>query len=240
MSTLSPQGIRRLAQVAAALNILSGLPDGFSIFVLRKLYARDDAAETIRRILANESQLRLGCVAEIMGVALFTVSCVLLYELFVPASRRTSRIMLSFLLVGAAIQSLDVLCDFAALYVAKLSSATPAVGPLALVLLRMHSQVFTVALVFIGLGSLSIAVALRQATFLPRILVPLMIIDGLGYVSSSVVTLLSPALAVHISPPLPYVTALGELALFLWLIIKGVDAERWQEQNAAAHRPTES
>jgi hypothetical protein len=227
---MSPQAIRRLGRVAAALNILSAIPDGFSVFVLRKVYARDDAAETIRRLLANESQLRLGCAAELLGIALFATSAVLLYELFVPASRRTSRVMLAFLLMGAVIQSLDVLCDLAALHVAKLSVSSPAISSLAPILLKMHSQVFTVALVFIGLGALSIAVAVWQAAFLPNFLVPLITIDGLEYLTASVATIVSPALAAHISPPLPYVTTVGELALFLWLLIKSVDAERWQAQ----------
>jgi hypothetical protein len=62
-----------------------------------------------------------------------------------------------------------------------------------------------------------------------------MAIDGLGYLTFSFATLLSPPLVAHLYPYLPFVTALlGEASLMLWLIVKAVNTQRWEEQDAAA------
>jgi len=59
-------------------------------------------------------------------------------------------------------------------------------------------------------------------------------LDGLGYLTFSLANFLSPPLVTRVYPYIPFGTAfLGEGALFLWLIIKSVNAERWQEQAAA-------
>ena len=63
-----------------------------------------------------------------------------------------------------------------------------------------------------------------RATFLPRFLGAGMVLAGVGYLP-------------YLYPPLgnsvyPYnlVLGVGELALVLWLAIRGVDAQRWQER----------
>jgi hypothetical protein len=64
---------------------------------------------------------------------------------------------------------------------------------------------------------------------LPRILGALMAFAGLGWL-----TFLSPSLANHLSPYIFAPGMLGEGALTLWLLVKGVNAQRWQEQASAA------
>ena len=63
-----------------------------------------------------------------------------------------------------------------------------------------------------------------------------MMIDGLGFLTFSLASFLSPPLAARLYPYIPFGTALGEAALFLWLIIRSVNTERWQEQAAAMVR----
>jgi len=76
-----------------------------------------------------------------------------------------------------------------------------------------------------------------RSTFMPRIIGPLMMIDGLGYLTFSLASFLSPPFVRHIYPYVPFATAfLGEGVLFLWLIVKSVNAERWQEQAATTDR----
>ena len=68
-----------------------------------------------------------------------------------------------------------------------------------------------------------------RSTFLPRVLGLLMMLAGVAWLVS-----LLPRLA---KPVFPYVAGLGivaEAALMLWLLIKGVDEERWK-QKALAH-----
>jgi Domain of unknown function (DUF4386) len=69
---------------------------------------------------------------------------------------------------------------------------------------------------------------LMRSAFLPRILSAGMAIAGLGWL-----TFLSAALARDLSP---YILAagLGEVSLTLWLLVVGVNTERWKEQASAA------
>ncbi len=230
------------ARWAAVLNILSAVPDGFSVSVVRKLVVRGDAAATAANILGSEGLFRLGVVADLGALLLFIASGVLLYELFRPASRRLALLFLILFVDCALIQSLNAIHNLAALLLIKggpgLSGLAPAqANAMAFVFLRLYSLNFNLALVFGGASSIVLGALILRATFVPRIIGPLMMLDGLGYLAFSLAAFLSPSLVARIFPLIPFVTAaLGEGALYFWLIIKGVNVERWQEQAADADR----
>jgi hypothetical protein len=232
--------IKRVARIAGLLSIGSGFPDGFSIYALKKIFVRDDAAATAANILYHETLLRLGIVGELFALAMFAASLVLLYIVFKPASKRVALVFLVLSIMGATVQALDVLGDVAALTFLK--SATGAVAltsveaqAMAYLFMKMHLLVYTVALSFTGFCSLCLAYVATQATFIPRFGGYFLAIDGLGYVTHSFGTLLAPTWIVHIQPIVPYATALlGTGTLMFWLIFKGVNSERWREQNAIA------
>ena len=234
--------VRATARWAAALNILSAVPDGFSVTVLRKLVVRGDAAATATNILGSEGLFRLGFVADLVALLFFVASAVLLYEVFKPASRRAALFFLVLMVMGTLSQALESVHDLAALVLLKGGvgmSALPSAqaNAMALLFLRLHSYTYVLALFFDGCASLVIGYLILQSTFMPRIIGPLMVIDGLGYLTFSLASFLSPPFVTHIYPYVPFATAfLGEGALFLWLIVKSVNAERWQEQAAAMVR----
>jgi len=87
-------------------------------------------------------------------------------------------------------------------------------------------------LVFFGFYCLLISYLILRSTFLPRILGVLMAIGGLGWL-----TFLSPPLANYLSPYNLAPGILGEGALTLWLLVIGVNAQRWKEQASAAEAP---
>ncbi len=84
-------------------------------------------------------------------------------------------------------------------------------------------------LIFFGLYCLLIGYLILRSTFLPRILGVLMAIGGLGWL-----TFLSPPLANHLSPYNMFPGILGEGALTLWLLVKGVNEQRRKEQASTA------
>jgi hypothetical protein len=101
-----------------------------------------------------------------------------------------------------------------------------AIGPLSLVHLAPSN---INPLVFFGFYCLLIGYLIFRSTFLPRILGVLMAFGGLGWL-----TFLSPPLANYVSPYNFAPGLLGEGALTLWLLVKGVDEQRWKEQARAA------
>ncbi len=84
------------------------------------------------------------------------------------------------------------------------------------------------SLVFFGPYCILIGYLIFRSGFLPRILGVLMAFAGLGWL-----IFLSP-LASHLSTFLMVLGFLAELSLCLWLLVKGVDVQRWNEQASAA------
>ena len=83
-------------------------------------------------------------------------------------------------------------------------------------------------LVFFGFYCLLIATLIARSTFLPRWLAALMAFAGLGWL-----TFFSPSLVKALYPYNLGPGIVGEAALTVWLLVKGVDAQRWREQAPA-------
>ena len=85
------------------------------------------------------------------------------------------------------------------------------------------------ALVFFGFYALLTGYLIISSTFLPRILGVLSVVGGLGWL-----TFLYPPLGYRLFPYVAAFGLLGASALILWLIVKGVDEQRWKEQASTA------
>jgi hypothetical protein len=86
------------------------------------------------------------------------------------------------------------------------------------------------SLVFFGPYCLLLGYLIFRSTFLPRPLGALMALAGLGWL-----IFLTP-LANRLSIYLKVTGFLAELSLCMWLVVKGVNAERWREQASAAEQ----
>jgi hypothetical protein len=84
-------------------------------------------------------------------------------------------------------------------------------------------------LIFFGFYCLLIGYLIFRSTFLPRILGVLMAVGGMGWL-----TFLSPPLANNLAPYNLAPGILGEGALTVWLLVVGVNVQRWKEQASAA------
>jgi hypothetical protein len=79
-------------------------------------------------------------------------------------------------------------------------------------------------IIFFAPFCLLIGYLIMKSTFLPRMLGVLMFIAGLGWLVS-----LSP-LGNHLTLYIEILGFLAEASLMLWLIVKGVNVQRWEEQ----------
>jgi len=84
------------------------------------------------------------------------------------------------------------------------------------------------SLVFFGPYCLLLGYLIFRSTFLPRVLGVLMAFAGLGWL-----IFLTP-LASYLSTSLKVLGFLAELSLMLWLIVRGVNQQRWKEQSSQA------
>jgi hypothetical protein len=95
--------------------------------------------------------------------------------------------------------------------------------------LRLQPQRVNIAIVFVGFYCLLIAYLIFRSTFLPRILGALMAIGGLGWL-----TYMSPPLVNYLSPYNLALGLLGQGSVMLWLLVMGVNEQRWNEQASVA------
>ena len=176
----------------------------------------------------------MGFAINLIATALYIAVTVLFYELFKPVNRSLCLLAAFFSLVGCAIQAVSYVCyvaPFVLLGGAQYLSVfkVEQLQALVLMLLRLRSQAEQIDLVFFGFFDLLIGCLILRSTFLPRILGALMALAGLGWL-----VFLFPPLANYLSH---YILPLGfvaELFLMLWLLVKGVNVQRWQEQGGVA------
>jgi hypothetical protein len=210
------------------------LTGGFAIlFVGGRLFVSGDAAATATNILAHLSLFQLGFAANLIQFACYVAVTGLFYDLLRPVNRSLSLLAAFFSLVGCTIGAVSCLFYFAPVVI--LGGAqylnvfkVEQLQALALMFLKLYGQCFNISFVFFGFYCLLIGYLIFRSSFLPRILGAGMAFAGLGWL-----TFLSPALAHHL---VPYILAagIGEISLTLWLLVAGVNAQRWKEQASAA------
>ena len=239
MERVAETSPRFKARIAGGLWLMC-IITGMSAFVLRSpLIVIGDAAVTATNILAKESLFRLGFAADLIAGAFYMGVTVLLYVLLKPVSRSLSLLAAFFGLAGIAIGAATSLTNLAALVLlggGEYSSAftTSQLQAMALMSLRLSFQGFLISMVFFGFQCFLVGCLIVRSTFLPRILGVLLAIGGSSYIISSFATFLAPAFGARLSPFIIPAALLGEGSLTLWLLVKGVNAERWKERASAA------
>lgn len=199
---------------------------------------RGDVVATAAKILASKSLYSLGGAAELIVYACDIGVALIFYELLKPVSRELSVLAVFFRLAFVAIASANVLNHFAPLLLMSGAEYLTAFNPdqlraLAVTFIRLHTIGFDIALVFFGFHCVVAGYLFFRSTFFPRILGALLAIAGFCYLTNSFASFLSPALAAHLFH-YTLVLGVGEILLPLWLLVIGVNAQRWKDQASAA------
>ncbi|OLD50490.1 MAG: hypothetical protein AUI63_01645, partial [Gemmatimonadetes bacterium 13_1_40CM_2_60_3] len=176
---------------------------------------------------------RLAFAADLLTIACYIAMTAVLYGLFKPVNRTVSLLAAVFSIVGCTIQGSACVFEYAPLIVLKGAQPWSALKveelqTLAYLLLKLYSQGYGIALVFFAFFNLLVGCLAFESTFLPRILGVLMAVSGIGGL-----TFLAPSFAAKYFPYI-LATFIGEGLLFLWLLVAGVNAQRWKERARAA------
>jgi hypothetical protein len=231
MERIAQTSPRIKARMAGLSQLLEALTATFGqVIVPGKLFVLGSAATTATNILAHQQLFWLGFGSSLIGVIFHIVWAFLLYDLLKPVDRRLSLFAMFVILVACAVQALNSL-----LYVAPLSILTSGntagaftteqLQALALLFVKLNTYAFDIYLVFFGFWLILIGYLIFRSAFMPRVLGVLLAISGLGWM-----LFLIPPFATHLFPVIAAASALGEIPLEFWLIIKSVNAQRWREQ----------
>jgi Domain of unknown function (DUF4386) len=231
---------RRLARIAGALYLVNILGGIFAIgFVPAALVVHGDAAATAHDIQAHEVLYRLGLAAHLVVLVTNVGLAVVFWDLFRVVHRRLALLVVSFTLVGTAIEASGLLGQLAPLFLLggePYGSALPAPQLQALAYLPgdLAGAGYTISSVFYGFYTICLGYLVLRSTFLPGAIGVLLAIDGLAYLTYSFADILAPGFAAHLIPWILLPSLVGEGSLCLWLLLAGVDVERWQGRASAA------
>ena len=218
------------ARIAAILYLLEGAPAVFQQSVIAGLIVTGDAAATATNVLGHDPLFRLWFAAALLAVACHIAYTVLFYDLFKVVNRSVALVAAAVSLVACALQAFAALFQLAPLLVLGGGSSSGAftqgeAQTLALLFLNLHTQAFNIYLIFFGFWLIPTGYLILRSTFFPRLIGVLLMLDGLGWVM-----FLWPPLATAVYPVISVAAALGEIPLVLWLLVVGVNEQRWKEQ----------
>jgi hypothetical protein len=222
---------RLIARIAGALYLITILTGIFSAgYVSGKLVVNGDAAATAANILAHRGLFQLAFAVYLIEMACQIAITALFYDLLKPAGRSVSLVAAFLGLTGGIIKTFSRLFFIAPLFIlggAHYLSVFSAeqLQALALLFLKVNDRGAGIALVFFGFYALLTGYLITKSTFLPRILGVLSMLGGLGWL-----TFLYPPLGGPLFPFIAIFALLGAASLIFWLLVFGVNGQRWQEQ----------
>jgi hypothetical protein len=205
----------------------------FALLAGGKFVVSGEAAD----IMANESLYRWAFVANLIATLCYLVVTLLLYVLLKPVSRDISLLAAFFSVTGCAMGTVSCLFYLAPLTVLggapHFAVFTPEqLQAQARTFLSLSALANDIGLVFFACHVLTMGYLIRRSTFLPRILGALLAIAALCYLTNSLASFLSLPFKAYMMPFVGVGALLGEGALTLWLLVKGVNVQRWHAQSA--------
>src|SRR5882762_3214813 len=201
------------------------------IYIPNKLFVVDNAAATAANIAAHPWLFRGGMVSGLLGAVVLIFLVLAFYRLFKGVDQQLAVLLV---IVGgvmpALINFVNVVSDAGALMVARSGGADflsvfdkPQRDALVLLFLRLHHAQIVAAEILWGLWLFPMGALVYKSRFLPRFIGVWLIINGVAYLVLSLTGLFFPDYQDKVfafSQPALF----GELAIMLWLVIKGAGA----------------
>ena len=235
MDKITEASPRTIGRIAGACQLLEAVTATFGqVIILGRMIVVGNAAATAANLLSHERLVWVGFASSVLAAVLHIAWALLMFDLLKPVNRRLSQFALLVMLMGCVMQAVAALLYIAPLLVLQGGSSLSAfttgqVQSLAATFLKLNAYAFEIQTVYFGLWCMLTGFLIFKSTFLPKILGILLTIAGLGWT-----LYLSPPFAVSIFPIIAALSAIGEIPLELWLIVKSVNEQRWYEQAALA------
>lgn len=196
------------------------------IYIPSKLFVKGNAAATVTNIAAHQWLFRAGIVSDLIGGVVLVLLVLAFYRLFRGVDQNLAvQVVIFGGIMPALLNLVGVAGDIATLAIARgldfLSVfSKPQLDALAMLLLDLRNHQYTAAEILWGVWLFPLGILIYNSRFLPRFLGVWIVLGGLCYVALSLTGVVLPAYqdkVFKISQPAMF----GELALMLWLVVKG-------------------
>ncbi len=232
--TASPQPYARAAGVLYLVIIVFGLWS--EIFVRSTLIVAGDAVTTANNIRESQGLFRASFAADTVMALCDVALAVLLYRLLKPVNATLALVAAAFRLVQTAVIAASLLFYHSALLIMNGAASVvfdpPQLQALVVLAVDMHGHGYDLGLIFFGASCLVLGFLVWRSLYLPKALGWLVMAAGVVYLVGSFTRFLFPSF-VDVVAPLYVVPVVSEVALCLWLLIKGVDVDAWRARGAA-------
>jgi hypothetical protein len=224
------------ARLTGLLLIIVAAISAFSIiYVPSTLIVPGDATATADNVRASRGLISLGIVSDSLIFLTEIVLTVLLYVLLRPVSRTLALVAAFARLAMGIIMGINLLPYFIALLLVSgagyLTVFEPAQSDaLALLFLNAHEGAVYIWQLFFGFHLAVLGYLIFKSGYFPRILGVLMVVAALGYLTDAYGNILNPNYDETFGWIVGVGAIIGELPFFLWLLIKGVNVERYNER----------
>ena len=204
-------------------------------FVRDRLIVSGDPATTARNITSMETLWRFGIASELL-VLICTIALAMIYFFLLrPVSKELNLLATFFRMVSITVQAVAVLNLGGALFplgnAASLKGFTPEqLSDLASLATKSHSYGYGISLLILGCCFLIHGYLIFRSGYLPKVLGILIQIAGLGYLTNGFALVLYPAVANQVFLAIIIPVFIGETSLSLWLLVKGVNVQKWKER----------
>jgi hypothetical protein len=230
------KSIQTTARIAGFLYVLIAICGGFSFgYVRATLIVPGDAAATVSNLMASEGLFRLGIVGDAIVFLSEIVLIALLYALLNPVSTTLALAAAYARLSMVVMQGMNLLNYFFVLLLLSGAGYLRVFEPdqlhaLVLLFLNAYEYVALIWGAFFGLHTLLLGYLVYKSNYFPRFLGVLMVVASFGYLLDSFGNFLLPQYDALYAPVVVVLAILGELPFALWLLIKGVNVERWEKR----------
>jgi len=223
------------ARLAAFLYMIVVGTSVFALYANTGVVVANDDAATAANLTAREPLLRLAFVSNLIASVAYVAVVALFYRLFKPVNASLSLVAGFVGLAGCAISAALMLNMLAPFYLLDVGAfSTEQTHALARHALRLGGLGNSVGLVFFGFYCLCLGALALGARFMPRFLGVLPIIAGIGWLVGNFARFIAPEMSAPLTGILLPVSGLGELLFALWLLVMGVNSEKWRAQASAA------
>ncbi len=224
---------RVLARIYGGIGLF-GIGAGFFDigYVHSHIMVSGDAAATVQNLLAYQTMFRSGIALHLFMVQLNVLAEVIAFYIFRRVNPLIATMALCCGLVGAAVESLDMLGSLLPLQIVggdvmgAFSAAQQHV--LAYVSLQLQDTGLLISFLFWGLDEVLTGYLIFRSGFLPRILGVLLGISGFLYLSDPLLSFGAPAVGARVFPNGLVLCLPGEFLIALWMATVGLNVLKWQ------------
>jgi Domain of unknown function (DUF4386) len=226
---ITDKNLARLAGFCYLIVIATGL--FAEVFVRQALKVSNDAMATANNIQNNEMLYRYGLVADSINFVIGLPTILIIYYFF----KRTNKLLLQLAVVLVVIQTAIIAVNLLNQITPLLllgndtylnSFQTKQLATLSLLSLNIQAQGYAIGLLFFGFYCLIIGYVIIKSKAIPIIVGILYALSGLCYLINSFTMFLSKGFEnpyfIYLAIPI----FIGELALCLWLLVKGIDTSK--------------